>query len=394
MPLVGLGTGASAFGNECDEPPPNPPFTNERCFVDMAKRAAADWIGRGGALVETAQDDLNQVPVGAAYAESGVDRSELFLMTKCIGSLSFEGTSECIYDALQMLQTDYLDLVILHGPRRPGACFEGQVGVRNAQSGCTHEVPVGDEDHPWKAYDPGDAGRLESWRALEVAQLRGLTRAIGLSDFSVEQIGPILAKARIPPALLQTNFQMASRFQRPEALKLKAYCDAHGIVTQAWGPLGSPILGRGFDPQEPEKPFLRQVDYESGALRAIAAAHGVSTRQAALRWILESGAAIVVGTGNPEHMRSDAALFGFSLSPAEMAVLDSGAALAHERRPSPAAAEAPAAPVGVALLGLALVPLVVLVGATGLVVRRSRRVHALGGSEEAQAEAGRLHELV
>ena len=107
MPLVGLGTGASAFGHQCHEPAPDPPFINERCFIEQARLAATEWIGRGGELVEMAQDDLNQVPVGMAIAASGVDRSELFLETKCIGSLTFEGTLECIYDALQMLQASF-----------------------------------------------------------------------------------------------------------------------------------------------------------------------------------------------------------------------------------------------------------------------------------------------
>ena len=80
MPVLGLGTGASAFGSQCWEPEPNPPFTNETCFKRQARLAAAEWIGRGGGLLETAQDDLNQVPVGAAIAESQVDPSELFVM--------------------------------------------------------------------------------------------------------------------------------------------------------------------------------------------------------------------------------------------------------------------------------------------------------------------------
>ena len=82
----------SAFATLCKDLAPNPPFTEERCAIEQAKIAASAWIGRGGALVETAQDNLNQVPVGAAIAASGVDRRDFFMETKCIGSLSFEGT--------------------------------------------------------------------------------------------------------------------------------------------------------------------------------------------------------------------------------------------------------------------------------------------------------------
>jgi diketogulonate reductase-like aldo/keto reductase len=106
MPVVGLGTGASAYATQCDEPLPNPPFVNEDCFKEQAALAAKAWVLRGGALVETAQDDLNQVPVGIALKESGVNRSEIFVETKCMGSLTFEGTLVCVYDALQMLQVE------------------------------------------------------------------------------------------------------------------------------------------------------------------------------------------------------------------------------------------------------------------------------------------------
>ena len=58
-------------------------------------------MARGGALIETAQDDLNDVPVGNALREAGIDRSEVFIETKCIGSLTFEGILECVYDSLQ-----------------------------------------------------------------------------------------------------------------------------------------------------------------------------------------------------------------------------------------------------------------------------------------------------
>lgn len=305
MPIVGLGVGASAFGSECDEPPPNPPFVNESCFIQQAKLATKAWVGRGGALVETAQDDLNQVPVGTAIKESGVDRRDVFLMTKCIGALTFEGILECVYDALQMLQTDYIDLVILHSPMRPGPCFAGQVGRVNAQNSCgTYTART----------DPGDAGRIDSWRGLEVSVKRGLVRAIGLSDFSAEQLDPIVQAAEIQPAVVQVNYYMGASEKWVET---KAYCDAHGIAVQTWGPLGSPILGLGWTDQ-PKEGFLSQIDFDSEVISGIAAKHGVTVQQVALRWVVEKGGALVVGTGNPVHMASDSRIFHFALDKADM----------------------------------------------------------------------------
>jgi len=366
MPVVGLGTGASAFGRQCDEPPPNPPFTNERCFIEQAKLAAKAWVGRGGELVETAQDDLNQVPVGAAIAEAaaefGVKRGDLFLMTKCIGSLTFEGTLECVYDALQMLQTLYIDLVILHSPMRPGPCFEGQVGVRNSAS-CGDLVV---------RTDPGDAGRLESWRALEITVKRGLVRAIGLSDYSVEQLKPIVASAEVPPALLQSVRNIGYRDDQ-----LKAYCETHGIVLQSWGPLASPILGQR---KAGGAGFLPPIPFEGETMSRVAASHGVSVFQIALKWVVQDGAALVVGTGNVNHMRSNSELFDWKLTAAEMAELDglginaplSSLRGAATRLPPPVASEVVArsasalgpAQSGIAATGVAFLPglLVALAG--------------------------------
>ena len=91
-----------------------------------------------------------------------------------------------MYDALQMLQTSYLNLVITHGPNRPGSCFEGQVGERNAQTSC------GDLR---SSFDPGDDGLAETWRALELTVNRKLVRAIGVSDHSVAQLEALLRTA-------------------------------------------------------------------------------------------------------------------------------------------------------------------------------------------------------
>ena len=77
------------------------PHVRGQCFQEQAALATKAWVARGGALIETAQDDLNDVPVGNALREAGIDRSEVFIETKCIGSLTFEGILECVYDSLQ-----------------------------------------------------------------------------------------------------------------------------------------------------------------------------------------------------------------------------------------------------------------------------------------------------
>lgn len=100
-----------------------------------------------------------------------------------------------------------------------------------------------------------------------------------------------------------------------------AFAISHGITYQAWGALGSPILGKGLGFDK----FIG-VDFERPELRRIAAAHGVSVQQVALRWVVQRNATLVVGTSSPEHMRSDARIFSFALSRAEMAEITGAAA--------------------------------------------------------------------
>lgn len=222
-----------------------------------------------------------------------------------------------------MLQVSVIDLVIVHSPYRPGECFEGQVGVHNAQSGCG-DLSV--------RVDPGDAGRRESWRALETTVRRGLVRAIGLSDYNVEQLRAIVETATIRPAILQTGRSLSRRQD-----DVQTYCMRHGITVQSWGPLGSPILGAGFakGPVPGKGPLA--IDFNSHVLLSIAAAHAVSPQAVALRWVVQNGSALVVGTGNSEHMVSNSNIFGFKLTPAEMATLN-----AYSASSAPHALEIPA----------------------------------------------------
>ena len=119
------------------------------------------------------------------------------------------------------LQVDYLDLVIQHTPTRPLDCFAGAVGRWNFEK-CgtwTHDI------------DPGDAGRQDGWRALEVAQKQGLVRAIGVSDYSVSQLNAIVEIATVIPAVLQTPLSPATH-----DAQMARFCAEHGIIRQVTAP--------------------------------------------------------------------------------------------------------------------------------------------------------------
>ena len=291
MPAVQLGTGASSYLHDCDEPLPNPPFSNVTCFKRMAYESTKRWLALGGSAIEMAQVDRNMIPVGRALEDLGIDRGRVFLETKCWGSMGFSATIECAADSLQMLGVDQLDLLLLHTPFAPAAeCWGSPVWDQN----CSLKQPL---------YDPGPRQRQESWRALETLLRAGRVRAIGLSDFTQQQLrDEILPVATVTPAVLETHWAPGTHDDA-----LLAFATGHNITLQAWGALGAGTWGPSI--------------LHHPAIVAAAKAHNVSSAQVALRWSVQQGVAVIAGTGNPEHMRSDLALWGFNLTHAQMAAI-------------------------------------------------------------------------
>jgi len=291
MPLVALGTGASSYLSECNEPKPKPPFRNVSCFKQMALESTKAWLNMGGSMVEMAQVDRNMIPVGYALETLGTRRDEVFLETKCWGSMGFSATLECAADCIQMLGTDYIDLLLLHHPFKPTpGCWGSPVWDQSCD-----EKPL---------YDPGTKVRQESWKALEVLVHSGKVRAIGLSDFSDAQIGEILQIADIIPAVLETHWAPTAHNDT-----LAAFCKQHGITIQAWGAVSAGQWGKSLL----NDPLLKAI-----ALAHSTAAKPVSTAQVVLKWSVQQGIPVVAGTGNPAHMATDMDLFHFNLSEDEM----------------------------------------------------------------------------
>merc|ERR1719367_2424771 len=133
MPLVALGTGASSYLGECQDPKPHPPFRNVTCFSRMARESARTWLRMGGAMVEMAQVDRNTIPVAQALSDMGARREDVFLETKCWGSQGFSATIECAADSLQMLGTDYIDGLL--GLAGLGPELRGAAHVRPGHGG-------------------------------------------------------------------------------------------------------------------------------------------------------------------------------------------------------------------------------------------------------------------
>ncbi|GAA3446138.1 aldo/keto reductase [Planomonospora venezuelensis] len=240
---------------------------------DEAAAAAATAIEAGYRSVDTAKLYRNERGVGRAVRASGVPREELFVTTKLWNDEHGYDAALRAFDAsMDRLGLDYLDLYLIHWP-----------------------VPARDR-------------YVETWRALERLCAEGRVRAVGVSNFTVETLDRLLGEAGIVPAVNQIELHP----MLPQA-ELRGYHAEHGIVTEAWSPLGQ---GRGL--------------LEEPVLAELAAKHGRSPAQVVLRWHLQLGGVVIPKSVTPSRIAENIDVFDFVLDPGDMAaiaVLDSGTRL-------------------------------------------------------------------
>jgi 2,5-diketo-D-gluconate reductase A len=236
--------------------------------------AAADI---GYRLFDTAVRYGNEAAVGAGVHAAGVPREELFVTTKFDGE--FQGGRRAVRaldDSLRRMDLDYVDLILIHWP-----------------------LPRRD------LY-------IDTWKTFEQLLATGKTKSIGVSNFKPAHLERLFKETSIVPAVNQ--IELDPTIARVEA---RAYHDAHGIVTQAWSPLG----GAG-------SPISRNP-----AIAEIAAAHGRTPAQIALRWCIEIEVSTVPKTGNVERMAENIGIFDFALTADDMAriaALDQGESAAQD----------------------------------------------------------------
>jgi 2,5-diketo-D-gluconate reductase A len=139
----------------------------------------------------------------------------------------------------------------------------------------------------------------ETWRALERLHAEGRARSIGVSNFNPAHLDRLRESASVQPVLNQVELHPGLRQDA-----VRAYGVAHGVVTQAWGPLGQ---GKGL--------------LDDPAVRAVASAAGRTPAQVVLRWILQLGVAAIPRSVRPERMRENLAVFDFELTPGQMDAL-------------------------------------------------------------------------
>lgn len=223
---------------------------------DEAEASCVSALQDGYRLIDTANAYVNEKAVGRAIKKSGIERNEIFLETKLWPS--FYNDEDAVEKTLQRLDTDTIDLLLIHQP----------------------------------------AGNyLAGYRLMEKAYKAGKVKAIGLSNFNEEQIQEILSVCEVRPTVLQTEIHPYSQEK-----KLKEFLAKEDIVIQAWYPLGH---GDAALLQEP-------------VFSKLAEKYGKSNAQIILRWHIQAGNVVIPGSKNPEHIRANFDLFDFELTVEEM----------------------------------------------------------------------------
>lgn len=239
--------------NGSARPPPNWPGRNE------ISPATGGRNGKGYRHIDTAAAYLNESDVGKAVKDSGIPREEIFITSKLwLQDYGYEAAKRGIETSLHNLDTDYIDLYLLHQPY-------------------------------------GDV--LGAWRALEEAKEAGKLRSIGDSNQTVGILKRFLPEMHILPAVNQVECNPL--FQQKE---LRTFMEEHDIVTEAWYPLG----------HGDQKLLTNPV------LTALAEKYRKNVGQIILRWHIQEGIVALPKATNPDHIRGNIDIFDFALTDAEM----------------------------------------------------------------------------
>ena len=250
-------------------------------------------------------------------------RDEVFVTTKHWRKFhGFEASLSCLQKSLSRLKLEYVDLWLMHWPG-PAWTTMNRRNDEIAAHGAWHYAAEGHGKEDIAAL------RAETWRAMEDAQRRGLTRAIGVSNFTIAHLETLKRTATVwPPAVNQV--EMHPLYPQEE---LRAYCAKEGIVLQAYASLG------GQDGSKAKWSALGGRLLESPPVLAACAAHAnadATPAQVLLRWALQRGAAVIPKTASASRMAENAGCVtgGLHLSTDEVSAIDALAANAdgHEGR--------------------------------------------------------------
>ena len=243
MPLLGLGIYAPGQKNE----------------VSQAVRWALET---GYRMIDTASVYQNEEEVGQGLQDSGIPRDAVFITSKVWNDdQGYDSTLRAYDQSLKRLQTDYLDLYLIHWPVREK--------------------------------------RQETWRALETLYSEKRVRAIGVSNYYEPHLNELFTYATVVPAVNQ--FEQSPFLYRPELL---SYCREKGIQPEGYSPL------------------VRGQEESNQVLEAIAQKHDKSTYQVLIRWALQQGIVTIPKSTNQARIQANFDVWDFDMTEEEMAKLN------------------------------------------------------------------------
>jgi 2,5-diketo-D-gluconate reductase A len=241
---------------------------------DETVAAVETALATGYRHIDTAAAYLNERGVGEAIRRSGLDRSEIFIETKVwITDYGYDATLHAFDKSAGKLGIEQIDLLILH------QALPGEFDLT-----------------------------LDAYRALEQLLADGKVRAIGVSNFMPEHLARLLAESSVVPAVNQ--IEVHPYFRQSELLAVGA---EHGILSQAWSPIGGITFYRdgshGSTLQDP-------------TIGEIAAVHGKTPAQVMLRWHLQQGRQVIPKSVTPSRIAENFDVFDFELTGDQLAAID------------------------------------------------------------------------
>lgn len=241
---------------------------------DETRTAVKAALDTGYRLIDTAAAYGNERGVGEAIRDSGLRRDEVFIETKVwISDYGYDRTLRAFEKSARKLGVERIDLLLLHQAL------------------------------------PGEFDRtLAAYRALERLARDGLVRAVGVSNFMPDHLQRLLAGTELVPAVNQ--IEVHPFFAQPEA---QAANRSHGIVTQAWSPIGGITAYRGE---------AARSTFDDPVVLDIASRHGRSAAQVMLRWHLQEGRSAIPKSVRASRIRENFAVFDFALTDDEVRRLD------------------------------------------------------------------------
>ncbi|KAL5712838.1 3''-deamino-3''-oxonicotianamine reductase [Ranunculus cassubicifolius] len=274
IPVLGFGTAASPL------PPP-----------DFLESSFMDAIELGYRHFDTASVYGSEEPLGRAISQALhrrliASRDELFITSKLWCTDADRGlVVPALNRTLKTLGLDYLDLYLIHWPVR----LKGEMELR-----------FGFKDEDIMHFDVKG-----TWQGMEECQRLGLTKSVGVSNFSVEELSDLLIHATIPPAVNQV--EMHPYWQQRE---LRAFCADNNIHVSAYSPLG----GKGAF-------WGSNMILDSKEIERIAEANGKSTAQVCLRWAFEQGVSFLPKSFNKGRMKENMEIFHWNLREDDLEII-------------------------------------------------------------------------